>query len=96
MPTLFEHQSDEATIEVAGLQVRIRGLDCLKTVHQPDLVLVLHGRTQTKDAVEGIATAVLSSNPGTIVVTFDHRNHGHRLLSGKANGTWADGNPNHA
>lgn len=34
--------------------------------------------------------------PNTLVVTFDSRNHGERLVDDQKNGTWMDGNATHA
>lgn len=93
---LLDLQQEVATLDIAGQKVYIRGLSCLTSTEQPDLVFVLHGRTQQASDVDGLASAISALNHGALVVSLDHRNHGHRLLSNVANGTWADGNLTHA
>ena len=92
---LRDRQQDAATCEIAGLVVNVFGLSCLTTVSNPDLVFVLHGRTQKAADYEEFCSTILASNFGALIVSFDQRNHGHRLLSATANGTWADGNVMH-
>ncbi|KAK4936003.1 hypothetical protein LTR10_023050 [Elasticomyces elasticus] len=94
----IDSSRDETTIEVSGLQVHIRG--CISVafskILNPDLVFLLHGRTSDAEALRDMGTAILAANPETLVVSFDQRNHGHRILNPKANLTWADGNDMHA
>lgn len=93
---LLDLQQGVATLEIAGQRVHIRGLSCLTSTQQPDLVFVLHGRTQQASDVDELASTISVQNDGALVVSLDHRNHGHRLLSNAANGTWTDGNLTHA
>lgn len=93
---LLDVQQEVATLEIAGQRVFIRGLSCLTSTQQPDLIFVLHGRTQQASDVDVLASIISAQNHGALVVSLDHRNHGHRLLSDVANGTWADGNTTHA
>ncbi|KAI0648841.1 Alpha/Beta hydrolase protein [Trametes meyenii] len=69
------------------------------------ILFLLHGRTQSAETVEPVARSILEDvhehrkTPlgGTgggadelIVVTFDHRNHGKRLVDTRANWHWTD------
>ena len=94
-------------VSVSGLETHIYGLDeVLKSqVKSVDVVFVLHGRTQRWQDYEPTALAILAKDKvdvpmhmprGLLVVSFDHRNHGHRQVSQLANQTWADGNELHA
>ncbi|KIV78540.1 hypothetical protein PV11_06185 [Exophiala sideris] len=89
---------DEITIEVAGLRVHVRGCVSVAAskILEPDLVFLLHGRTSDASALRDLGTAILAANPETLIVSFDQRNHGHRIVNPKANLTWADGNDRHA
>lgn len=93
---LLDIQQEVATLEIAGQRVFIRGLSCLTSTQQPDLIFVLHGRTQQASDVDELASTISAQNHGALVVSLDHRNHGHRVLSNVANGAWADGNLTHA
>lgn len=91
-------EQDEITAFVAGLQVHIRGLSALQSsaIKRPDVVFLLHGRLGNAASVFELGTAILSANRGILIVTFDQRNHGHRIVSAKANLAWDDGNDMHA
>ncbi|KAI0749921.1 Alpha/Beta hydrolase protein [Daedaleopsis nitida] len=71
------------------------------------ILFLLHGRTSRADHVELVAKAILDevyakrkSEEGKaethdlLVVTFDHRNHGSRLVDEKANMAWSDSRRN--
>lgn len=89
---------DRCVLNISGLQVHLRGLSALNTVHSqnPALVILLHGRTSSVDALEALGSAILAANKHALVVSFDQRNHGHRIVSPEANLTWLDGNEMHA
>ena len=94
---LVDLSQEVAILEIAGQRVYLRGLHSLaSSPTSVDLIFVLHGRTSQASAVGELASTISTHNPGGLVVTLDHRNHGHRLLSTPANETWADGNESHA
>ena len=93
---LVDLQQEVATVDIAGQHVYLRGLSCLTSTDNPDLIFVLHGRTQQASDVDGLAATIATQNSGALVVSIDHRNHGHRQLSESANGTWINGNLTHA
>lgn len=93
---LVDLRQEVATVEIAGQRVYIRGLSNLTSRDHLDLIFVLHGRTQQASDVDGLASAIAAQNNDSLVVSIDHRNHGHRLLSESANGTWTNGNLSHA
>jgi pimeloyl-ACP methyl ester carboxylesterase len=98
-PRYFTDPShNETNIEVAGLRVQIRGLSALQATQtsKVDIVFLLHGRTSNAAALDALGTIILASDHKTLVVSFDQRNHGHRIVSQKANLTWTDGNTMHA
>jgi alpha-beta hydrolase superfamily lysophospholipase len=94
-------------VNVSGLETRIYGLDDVRNsnAHFVDVVFLLHGRTGNYQHVEPFALAILAEDKATatpdlqrglIVVSFDHRNHGHRQISELDNLTWVEGNQLHA
>lgn len=77
------------------------------------VLFILHGRNNTRNGIANIANRMLQLNAATleeeertwkrelIVVTFDHRNHGSRLVDANANNGWnlkdnTKHNPRHA
>lgn len=94
------------TIPMAGLLVDVYGLDELPS--SPSIPItcfwLLHPRTRTRARMRDIACRVLhayhqtpsASRRGLIALAFDMPNHGTRLVSDKANGTWSKGNDTHA
>ncbi|KAI9849921.1 MAG: hypothetical protein M1837_000135 [Sclerophora amabilis] len=101
----------QRTIPIAGILVTIHGLDeLLPAQHEIACVWLLHPRLSKREQMEPIAVAAINAwksyieaecgeefqKKGLIAVSFDHRNHGSRLVSPEANGTWRNGNPTHA
>ena len=77
---------------VGGIQLKIFG-DLESPVHA--VVFYLHGRQgEARHCAKYCQD--LSEIPGCISITFDARNHGHRLLDPSKNEPWANGNLNHA
>ncbi|KAI0636155.1 Alpha/Beta hydrolase protein [Trametes polyzona] len=90
------------TLTIAGLVVNVFSQSDAATPADPVAVLfLLHGRLSNAEAVEPVARAILddvherrkASAPGQkaddlIVVTFDQRNHGTRLVDERANWHW--------
>ncbi|KAF8575436.1 alpha/beta-hydrolase [Ramaria rubella] len=94
----------KTTLIAAGLSVNVYSYIPLVEQGNPLAVLfLLHGRQGFADMVGDVAENVLrytQSQPPTnrdlIVVTFDHRNHGSRLMSPIANNDWKANNDRHA
>lgn len=89
------------TFNVGGLPVHVFGLDQLEHAQNEVAVLfLLHGRLgkweDNLENIDAILSHVQSREKGLLVVTFDQRNHGHRLVSSKANTTWNEDNALHA
>ncbi|KAH9933665.1 Alpha/Beta hydrolase protein [Epithele typhae] len=94
---------DKQTLTVAGLPVNIFSLKPAADGTPPKpvaILFLLHGRTSRADHVELVAKAVLDevhargaehAGKDLWVVTFDHRNHGARVVDGAANRAWDDG-----
>ncbi|KAI9490038.1 hypothetical protein BDB00DRAFT_769568 [Zychaea mexicana] len=94
-------------IPVAGLQLTVYGLDEYKAMGMTKPVAVmfaLHGRLQNMSKMEEISQALCSLNASNkdrhlVVITFDHPNHGSRLVHKLGNFAWKEGrheNPFHA
>lgn len=81
---------------IGGLPVHVFGLDRPLT---PDVAVLffLHGRLgKWEDGIafiEQLLSSYASSTLSLLVVTFDQRNHGHRLVSPRANMTWFEKDP---
>ncbi|KAI8096598.1 uncharacterized protein BX664DRAFT_258104 [Halteromyces radiatus] len=103
--------TSKTDINVNGLQLSVYGLTEYKKLPENTPVAVmfaLHGRLQNKSKMEAISQVLCSLNASKggkprsrhlLVVTFDHVNHGSRLVDKKANFSWKEGkhqNPNHA
>jgi len=97
------HSEMKTTIPVAGLVVHVHtqdGID-LKSGRPVAAVFLLHGRLGEAQStqIDGLATSILSRTRDAgqtqsvakdlIVVTFDHRNHGTRLVEAQSNEGWA-------
>ncbi|MBW0548067.1 hypothetical protein O181_087782 [Austropuccinia psidii MF-1] len=61
-------------------------------------IFILHGRTSNSQSLEEFTWKLLNQIKSNqlILVTFDHRNHGHRLIKSIANQAWDQGNHSHA
>jgi len=67
---------------------------------------LLHGRRSDSQALDSMAAALVrrcaqaghegEHRRNLVVVTLDHRNHGHRCVHDLANHAWSGGNPTHA
>ncbi|KAL2119516.1 hypothetical protein VTJ04DRAFT_6477 [Mycothermus thermophilus] len=98
----------KTTILMAGLPVDVYGLaDLAPTVTLVSCLWLHHPRTRDRAHMSDIAARCVgawnetgnknaSSRRGLVALAFDQRNHGHRLVSEKENGSWRDGNPTHA
>jgi alpha-beta hydrolase superfamily lysophospholipase len=94
-------------VYVSGLEIHVYGLDDVRrsNIHFVDVVFLLHGRTGKYQDLEPFALAILAKDKvarandvqrGLLVVSFDHRNHGHRQVSKLGNLGWDQGNQTHA
>ncbi|OLL26285.1 hypothetical protein NEOLI_003512 [Neolecta irregularis DAH-3] len=89
---------------VGGLPTYIHGLAEVSQSRLPISVLfLLHGRQGSSNDLTPFVQALLESAAAVqdpkmdlLVVTFDHRNHGHRKVQDLANGSWSSGNQLHA
>ncbi|KAJ2929378.1 hypothetical protein H1R20_g7729, partial [Candolleomyces eurysporus] len=87
-------------VAIGGLEIQLYRL--AGPITQPIvLVYLLHGRGGAKEDVDGFARKLVAGKAGLWVVSFDHRNHGSRLVDEKANEAWdtkdpAHHNPQHA
>ncbi|KAH7336488.1 Alpha/Beta hydrolase protein [Rhexocercosporidium sp. MPI-PUGE-AT-0058] len=96
------------TVHIAGIEVHVYGLDELRLDQagcSVDIIFLLHGRKGNYEAMEPTAHAILKetwqlkrncSEGGLLIVSFDQRNHGHRVVSAHANLSWLEGNQKHA
>ncbi|KAH8701264.1 Alpha/Beta hydrolase protein, partial [Phaeosphaeriaceae sp. PMI808] len=96
------------TVHIAGIEVYVYGLNELRLDQAGcpvDIIFLLHGRKGNHEAMEPTAHAILKetwqlkkncSEGGLLVVSFDQRNHGHRVVSSHANLSWLEGNQSHA
>lgn len=93
------------TVGIAGLPVHVYSNRVLGEITGKVAVLFfLHGRTRSASKIGRFVEEILrhlSEKVGTtevelLVVTFDQRNHGERLLSTAANNAWDEGNNQHA
>ncbi|KAH6696976.1 Alpha/Beta hydrolase protein [Plectosphaerella plurivora] len=98
-------------IIMAGLLCDVYGLD-EETFNRPTALSCLwlhHPRTKAKEDMQSFATHIVNawlsrketlkgaaSHRGLVVVAFDQRNHGERLVDERANAAWRSGNPAHA
>ncbi|KAI0667808.1 hypothetical protein C8Q78DRAFT_1081694 [Trametes maxima] len=91
------------TLVIAGITVNVFAqADCATWTAPGDVAVLflLHGRTQSAETVEHVARSILedvrergkagADADELIVVTFDHRNHGTRLVDARANWHWTD------
>ena len=96
---------------VAGIITSVYGLEELRSECVSVCCLwLLHPRLQTKEYMKPIAVSAINmwkevahdtemkddKHSGFIVVAFDQRNHGTRLVDIKANHDWRSGNETHA
>ncbi len=80
------------TLTLGGIPLTIYGLSELpKEPTAVDLLFFLHGRTSDRKALDLPIREVLPklARP-TLVVAFDHRNHGERMVEYNANRGWND------
>ncbi|TPX72187.1 hypothetical protein SpCBS45565_g00422 [Spizellomyces sp. 'palustris'] len=89
---------DVTTLSVGGLPLHILGLSTIPPSPKPiQVVFFAHGRLNTAEASRPICQDIYSHlPPSTLMVTFDQRNHGHRIIHPLANESWKKGNDNHA
>jgi hypothetical protein len=93
-----EHQK---TYHIGGIATHVYGLENTHFAESVDVVLLLHGRTRTwQDNVPWahriIELSKSSKSPRPLlVVTFDARNHGARIVDDKMNQAWNEGNETH-
>lgn len=104
----FTSSPSKRTLPIAGLVVNIYGLDEIPSkVKTVACLWLLHPRLSKQIAMEPFAAATIrawnetlrsdhTAAKGLIVVTFDQRNHGTRLVDKASNDAWAQGNPRHA
>ncbi|KAF7300644.1 hypothetical protein HMN09_00949900 [Mycena chlorophos] len=92
----------QTTTVVAGLHVHTFTTDAFATSAKPVFALfLLHGRTQSYEAdyIKNLTEAILAKSQGktkdVLVIAFDQRNHGTRLVDSALNLDFAT-NPNHA
>ncbi|KAI0344767.1 alpha/beta-hydrolase [Trametopsis cervina] len=92
---------------VAGLPVQVYTNGDLSSIKGEVAVLfLLHGRTEFAEKYKSTAERILTriteheaegkQEKQLVVVTFDQRNHGHRLTHKLTNGVWIEGNERHA
>ncbi|KAI0833760.1 Alpha/Beta hydrolase protein [Trametes gibbosa] len=97
MPSAISKQ----TLTIAGLVLNVFWQPDARTPSDPVAVLfLLHGRMSDAEAIEPVARSILDEvhtrrtaaqgqkADDLIVVTFDQRNHGTRLVDARANGHW--------
>ncbi|EPS39990.1 hypothetical protein H072_6414 [Dactylellina haptotyla CBS 200.50] len=93
------------TYYIAGIEVTIYGVaEIHSSATSVACLFLLHPRLETSKYAEPIALRCLQAyhatpsqaERGLIVVSFDQRNHGTRLVSSKANESWRSGNELHA
>jgi len=91
------------TFTIAGLNVDVFSDPSISSESLPIVAFfLLHGRLSSSKSVEPIAESLVqltreaskssdsqSLRQNLIVITFDHRNHGTRLLDTKANNGWS-------
>ncbi|GLB40650.1 hypothetical protein LshimejAT787_0805210 [Lyophyllum shimeji] len=84
------------TLVIAGLAVNVYSTASSATASQPKEVVVfflLHWRYGSMDDIDPVARSVIEQTQDRerqlLIVTFDQRNHGKRLVDAKANDAWA-------
>ncbi|KAI8592472.1 Alpha/Beta hydrolase protein [Geranomyces variabilis] len=96
--------TDPTQLVLGGLEVFIFGaVPAPRTGASTSAVFFLHGRHSSaresfavcQDLHSQLST-LLAPNPAPLVITFDQRNHGTRLVDPARNGAWKDGNTTHA
>ncbi|GAA5834333.1 hypothetical protein JCM11251_007961 [Rhodosporidiobolus azoricus] len=105
-PTRTEPERDPHSLVVGGLPIHIYGLAQLSPASNPRPIAVLfllHGRlssaahpliprfAHTLLDPPSPSTSPQERNKDLLVVTFDQRNHGHRLVSPNQNLGWVEG-----
>ncbi|KAG0641755.1 Alpha/Beta hydrolase protein [Tuber brumale] len=104
-PTLLQIPLDTQTINISGLPINIYGLSSHPPSTPLTCVHLLHPRNQAHEYMSGIARSLLLPSPASpnsphsqalICAAFDSRNHGARVTSPLANGSWKEGNATHA
>ncbi|TPX59172.1 hypothetical protein PhCBS80983_g02661 [Powellomyces hirtus] len=90
---------------IGGLEVFVFGLDALPSTGNTPVSVVFFAHGRLGSAVESFRfcqdlyrnlTPTPTTNIRPLVVLFDQRNHGSRLVSHKHNDAWKQGNPTHA
>ncbi|KAI0694330.1 Alpha/Beta hydrolase protein [Cytidiella melzeri] len=91
-------------IHVGGLPVNVFSTVDLSVITAKVAVLFfLHGRGGYAEALQPMVESILNhvkakgkQESELVIVTFDQRNHGHRIADIKSLGAWTEGNMNHA
>ncbi|KAI0324680.1 hypothetical protein GY45DRAFT_1313470 [Cubamyces sp. BRFM 1775] len=90
------------TLVIAGITVNVFSQQDIATSTPVTVLFLLHGRTRTDADSEPIARGILEEvqkhreasqekqGDDLIIVTFDHRNHGSRLVDQLANWHWEE------
>ncbi len=78
------------TICISGIEVDVFG-DINGTIG----IFLLHGRTRKRQDLHFMAKGIIESNSRCIVLVFDHRNHGNRIVDKERNKDWENGNNTH-
>ncbi|EKM53986.1 uncharacterized protein PHACADRAFT_257525 [Phanerochaete carnosa HHB-10118-sp] len=92
------------TVVVAGLPVHVfSGTSLSEITGKVAILFFIHGREETAREYDGRAESIVKqvaskgkSSTDLLVVTFDQRNHGERLVNRAANNRWGEGNDRHA
>lgn len=96
--------SIKTTLCIAGIEIHVYSNGQLNDIPSVfDLVFTMHGRGNTYLSMEKYAYSILKAHGestklkgrGLLVVSFDQRNHGHRLVDKIRNEGW-DKNKTHA
>ncbi|EWC47393.1 hypothetical protein DRE_00361 [Drechslerella stenobrocha 248] len=110
MTALFDSSNLDASTSpqkhhIAGIEVTVYGVsDISPSANSVACLFLLHPRLETSAYVEPMAIRCIQAHNtgpsrlerGLIVVSFDQRNHGGRLVSDRANKSWRSGNDLHA
>ncbi|CAK7233979.1 hypothetical protein SBRCBS47491_008793 [Sporothrix bragantina] len=97
-------RSSKTTINIAGFNVYLYGVDELTPEQARDTTVVfhIHGRTRTYKDAEDLAHQVLhdlrqrpATRKGLVLATFDNRNHGERAIDAISIADWNGGNQKH-
>ncbi|KAF9226318.1 alpha/beta-hydrolase [Gyrodon lividus] len=98
VPTTMSEPIVLTRLFVGGIPVEVYGHSAAADSSLPvNALFLLHGRTQSTESVGAFAKSILDTNYRTagahkkrdlIVIAFDHRNHGKRLVDALHNDGW--------